>query len=92
MSNLQQALERARSGGPARHHEKSQDQGKLPVRERVNRLVDQGSFVEDALLANWEQDGLGADGVITGMAVVGGRPVAADGLGSSREQHRRLTA
>ena len=76
MSNLQQALERARSGGPARHHEKSQDQGKLPVRERVNRLVDQGSFVEDALLANWEQDGLGADGVITGMAAVGGRPVA----------------
>jgi propionyl-CoA carboxylase beta subunit len=76
MSNLQQALERARSGGPARHHEKSQDQGKLSVRERVNRLVDQGSFVEDALLANWEQDGLGADGVITGMAAVGGRPVA----------------
>jgi acetyl-CoA carboxylase carboxyltransferase component len=76
MSNLQQALERARSGGPARHHEKSQDQGKLPVRERVDRLVDQGSFVEDALLANWEQDGLGADGVITGMAAVGGRPVA----------------
>ena len=76
MSNLQQALERARSGGPARHHEKSQGQGKLPVRERVNRLVDQGSFVEDALLANWEQDGLGADGVITGMAAVGGRPVA----------------
>ena len=76
MSNLQQALERARSGGPARHHEKSQDQGKLPVRERVNRLVDQGSFVEDALLANWEQDGLGADGVITGMAAVGGRPLA----------------
>ncbi|MGZ5338613.1 MAG: acyl-CoA carboxylase subunit beta [Thermoleophilaceae bacterium] len=76
MSNLQQALERARSGGPARHHEKSQDQGKLPVRERVSRLVDQGSFVEDALLANWEHDGLGADGVITGMAAAGGRPVA----------------
>src|SRR5206468_12594690 len=30
---------------------------------------------EEALLANWEQDGFGADGVITGMATVAGRPV-----------------
>jgi acetyl-CoA carboxylase carboxyltransferase component len=76
MSDLKEALERARGGGPARHHEKSREQGKLPARERVARLIDPGSFVEDALLANWEQDGLGADGVITGMAGVAGRPVA----------------
>ena len=76
MTNLEEALERARSGGPRRHHEKSRDQGKLPVRERVARLIDTDSFVEDALLANWEQEGFGADGVITGMARVGGRPVA----------------
>ncbi len=76
MTSLEEALERARSGGPARHHAKSKDQGKLPVRERVERLVDPGSFVEDAALANWEQDGLGADGVVTGMAAVGERPVA----------------
>jgi len=76
MSSLQEALERARSGGPERHHQKSSEQGKLPVRERVERLVDAGSFVEDAALANWEQEGFGADGVVTGMAVVGGRPVA----------------
>src|ERR671928_535570 len=76
MSDLKQALDRARAGGPERHHEKSQQQGKLPVRERVERLVDTGSFTEEALLANWEQDGLGADGVVTGMASVGGRPVA----------------
>jgi methylmalonyl-CoA decarboxylase subunit alpha len=76
MSDLRDALERARGGGPARHHEKSREQGKLPARERVARLVDAGTFVEDALLANWEQDGLGADGVITGMAQVAGRPVA----------------
>ena len=76
MSDLQQALERAREGGPARHHEKAEQQGKLPVRERVARLVDEGSFVEDALLANWEQEGFGADGVVTGMASVGGRPMA----------------
>ncbi|HZI91199.1 MAG TPA: acyl-CoA carboxylase subunit beta [Thermoleophilaceae bacterium] len=76
MSDLKQALERAREGGPARHHEKAEQQGKLPVRERVARLVDEGSFVEDALLANWEQEGFGADGVVTGMASVAGRPVA----------------
>ncbi|MEK6229275.1 MAG: acyl-CoA carboxylase subunit beta [Actinomycetota bacterium] len=76
MSDLKQALERAREGGPARHHEKAEQQGKLPVRQRVARLVDEGSFVEDALLANWEQEGFGADGVVTGMAAVAGRPVA----------------
>jgi methylmalonyl-CoA decarboxylase subunit alpha len=76
MSDLKEALERARAGGPRRHHDKSRDQGKLPVRERVARLVDPGSFFEDALLANWEQAGFGADGVVTGMAQVGGRPVA----------------
>src|SRR3712207_4553614 len=34
------------------------------------------SDLEEALLANWEQDGLGADGVVTGSATVAGRPVA----------------
>jgi methylmalonyl-CoA decarboxylase subunit alpha len=76
MSKLKEALERARSGGPQRHHEKSREQGKLPVRVRVERLVDPGSFIENAVLANWEQDGFGADGVVTGTASVGGRPVA----------------
>src|ERR687893_1056480 len=75
MSDLKDALERARAGGPQRHREKSEQQGKLPVRARVDRLVDAGSFSEDALLANWEQEGFGADGVITGTATVGGRTV-----------------
>jgi acetyl-CoA carboxylase carboxyltransferase component len=46
------------------------------VRERVGRLVDPESFAEEALLANWEQEGLGADGVVTGLALIGGRRVA----------------
>ena len=46
------------------------------MRERVARLLDAGSFSEDALLANWEADGLGADGVVTGMGTIGGRTVA----------------
>src|SRR5215211_3946043 len=76
MADLEEALERACGGGPQRHRDKSQEQGKLPVRERVARLIDPGSLVEDALLANWEQEGFGADGVVTGMAEVAGRPVA----------------
>ena len=76
MSNLDEALARARSGGPQRHHQKSHEQGKLPVRERLERLLDKGSFVEDALLANWEHEGFGADGVATGIGSIGGRPVA----------------
>src|SRR5918992_5464772 len=75
MSDLKQALDKARGGGPQRHHEKSAEQGKLGVRERVELLVDSGSFAEEALLANWEKDGFGADGVVTGMATIAGRPV-----------------
>ena len=51
------ALEAALSGGPERHHEKTAEQGKLPVRERVARLVDPESFAEEALLANWDAGG-----------------------------------
>ena len=73
---LNDAVRRSLAGGPERHREKAADQRKLPVRDRVARLVDPGSFAEDGLLANWEQDGLGADGVVTGLGTIGGRPVA----------------
>jgi len=74
--HVEDAFARAYAGGPDRHREKSVQQGKLPVRERVQRLLDDGSFSEDALLANWEADGLGADGVVTGLGTIGGRTVA----------------
>ncbi len=76
MTEFAKALEAALAGGPQRHHEKTAEQGKLPVRERVERLVDQGSFAEEGLLANWDQEGLGADGVLTGLATIDGRRVA----------------
>jgi methylmalonyl-CoA decarboxylase subunit alpha len=76
VTDLRTALERARAGGPERHRDKAAEQGKLPVRERVALLVDEGSFAEDAALASWEQDGFGADGVVTGMATIDGRPVS----------------
>jgi acetyl-CoA carboxylase carboxyltransferase component len=76
MSDFAQALEAALGGGPRRHHEKTAEQGKLPVRERVERLVDPGSLAEEGLLANWDQEGLGADGVVTALATIGGGRVA----------------
>ena len=72
----EEAVARALAGGPERHREKALEQGKLPVRERVMRLLDPESFSEEGLLASWEQDGLGADGVVTGIGTVAGRPVA----------------
>jgi acetyl-CoA carboxylase carboxyltransferase component len=75
-ASLRKASEQARSGGPERHHEKAREQGKLGVRERVAMLLDEGSFAEEGLLANWQQEGLGADGVVTGVGTVERRPVA----------------
>jgi acetyl-CoA carboxylase carboxyltransferase component len=76
VTEMEQANERALAGGPQRHREKAREQGKLPVRERVAMLLDEGSFSEEALLANWQEDGLGADGVVTGVGAIDGRPVA----------------
>src|SRR5436190_12000698 len=76
MSDIRAALDAALEGGPERHRKKVAEQQKLPVRERVARLLDPDSLSEEGLLANWEQEGLGADGVITGMGSVGGRPIA----------------
>ena len=76
MTEIGPALEAALEGGPERHRRKVAEQQKLPVRERVTRILDPDSFSEEGLLANWEQEGLGADGVVTGMGTVGGRRVA----------------
>src|SRR5436853_6899710 len=76
MSDVETAVERALAGGPERHRAKAAEQGKLPVRERVARLLDDASFVEEGLLANWQEEGLGADGVVTGSGTIAGRPVS----------------
>src|SRR6202167_92597 len=76
MTDLRQATDRALAGGPERHRAKASEQGKLGVRERIALLLDEHSFSEEALLANWQEDGLGADGVVTGVGTIDGRPVA----------------
>lgn len=73
---LRDALNRAASGGPEKYHAANASKGKLFARERLRRLLDPGSFVEDGLLANARQPDLAADGVVTGLGTVHGRTVA----------------
>jgi acetyl-CoA carboxylase carboxyltransferase component len=72
---LRAVSDKARSGGPQRYHDKLVKQGKLFVRDRIDLLVDAGSFVEDGLLSRNDDEALAADGVVTGRARVEGRPV-----------------
>ena len=67
--------ERALAGNLAKGADKLAEQGKLFVRDRLARLLDDGSFVEDGLLANALAENLPADGVVTGVGRVDGRPV-----------------
>jgi acetyl-CoA carboxylase carboxyltransferase component len=69
------AAERALAGNLAKVGDKLEQQGKLFVRDRLDLLLDAGSFVEDALLANASADDLPADGVVTGVGRIEGRPV-----------------
>ena len=74
-SELSQRAERARAGNLHKEAEKLARQGKLFVRDRIALLLDESSFVEDALLANTDADDLPADGVVTGVGRIEGRPV-----------------
>jgi methylmalonyl-CoA decarboxylase subunit alpha len=70
-------LERARRGNrdDERAAAKLAESSKLFVRDRLALLLDEGSFVEDGLLANALADGLPADGVVTGTGRIDGRAV-----------------
>ncbi|HXY45141.1 MAG TPA: acyl-CoA carboxylase subunit beta [Acidimicrobiales bacterium] len=72
---MQAATARAESGNLETGAAKLKAQHKLFVRDRLALLLDPGSFVEDALLANALADDLPADGVVTGRGLVDGRPV-----------------
>ena len=77
MDDLQRRAGRALEGNLATQGEKLASQNKLFVRDRLALLLDEGSFVEDGLLANAlaPTDDLPADGVITGIGTIDGRPV-----------------
>src|SRR5262249_59751847 len=68
----------AREGGGAKYLERHRAQGKLPVRERIARLLDQGSpFLELSALAAYDMyDGdAPAAGIVTGIGRVSEREV-----------------
>ena len=63
-------------GGGEKAVERHRSRGKLPARERVDRLVDPGTaFLELNALAAWEMydDGAPSAGIVTGIGVVEGR-------------------
>src|SRR5438132_1651484 len=69
--------ERARiEQGHAKYRDKLRAEGKLFVRDRLKLLLDPGSdFQEDWLFARSAEPDTPADGVVTGVGKVGGRPV-----------------
>ena len=82
---LQQLEDRrtvARMGGGQRRIEAQHSKGKLTARERIELLLDEGSFEEfDMFVAHrctdfgMEQDRPAGDGVVTGWGTVNGRMV-----------------
>jgi acetyl-CoA carboxylase carboxyltransferase component len=72
---VRQQLQRIRQGGGGKYHEKAREEGKLFCRDRIARLVDEGSFVEDAAFANSLAGDLPADGVVIGTARIDGRTI-----------------
>ena len=74
-SRYRELRDKARQGG-TRYLPKLREQHKLTARERLDLLLDQGSFVEDGLFANVLAEELPADGVVTGLGAIEGRHVA----------------
>lgn len=76
-TELQARLAQIRQGGGQKYMQRHLDQGKLPVRERIDKLLDPGSpFLEIAPLAAWEMygdDDVPAAGIVVGIGRVSGR-------------------
>ena len=65
----------ARAGGSAKYAEKLRQEHKLPVRRRLELLLDPDFLIEDGLLAHSDEPGYGADGVVTVVGRIEGRTV-----------------
>ncbi|AOP50097.1 acyl-CoA carboxylase subunit beta [Streptomyces lydicus] len=83
LADLQRRVEEATHAGSARAVEKQHAKGKLTARERIDLLLDEGSFVELDEFARHRSTNFGleqnrpyGDGVVTGYGTVDGRPVA----------------
>ncbi|MBI5361230.1 MAG: methylmalonyl-CoA carboxyltransferase [Planctomycetes bacterium] len=83
LRHLEQLKKKALEGGGRERIEKQHQAGKLTARERIDLLLDEGSFDEtDTLVRHkFTHFGIGknrplGDGVVTGYGLVDGRPVA----------------
>ena len=83
ISELQERTARAVQGGGDKAIAKQIAMGKLPARERINKLLDPGSFYEydlfiehDAREFGMENKSLAGDGVVIGTGTINGKPVA----------------
>jgi acetyl-CoA carboxylase carboxyltransferase component len=77
-AELRERLARVRQGGGERYRQRHEAQGKLFVRERIDRLLDPGApFLELSPLAAWEvyPDEAPGAGIVTGIGRVSGREV-----------------
>src|SRR5215212_10286436 len=78
VAQLRQRVTAVQQGGGPKYLQRHREQGKLPVRERIDKLLDPGSpFLELSPLAAWEMyesEAPGA-GVVTGIGRVSGREV-----------------
>jgi len=78
LTEYRQRLEEVRQGGGAKYIARHREQGKMPVRERIDTLIDPGSaFLELSPLAAWDmyEGDAPAAGVVTGIGRVSGRDV-----------------
>ena len=82
LENRLTALEKSALEGDPKVIAKQHDQGNLGARERIDRLLDPGTFVEEFMLAETQCTDFGmpekkrpSDGVVTGFGKVDGRPV-----------------
>jgi acetyl-CoA carboxylase carboxyltransferase component len=82
LEELAERREQARNAGSPRAVEKHHAKGKMTARERIDYLLDNGSFQELDMLARHRAHGMGleenrpyTDGVITGFGTVEGRRV-----------------
>jgi acetyl-CoA carboxylase carboxyltransferase component len=82
LAELREKLEQIRSGGGQKTVDKQHQSGKLTARERILKLLDQGSFVEiDAFVEHrCTNFGMGkkkfpGDGVVSGYGTIDGRLV-----------------
>ena len=82
LTQLEERKQQAYSAGSERSVERQHAKGKMTARERVELLVDPGSFVELDLLARHRAHGMGieaerpyTDGVVTGWGTVDGRKI-----------------